>query len=103
MPHPVPKNDRIFLHNLYNEDDKVYRIDWSPLPESPYGTDVEYLLADSVRTKVDKLMTSAWNFKNIHLAMDPHVKHSNWVLELELAMKIVDKLFPPDEEREWRK
>jgi hypothetical protein len=103
MPHPVPKNDQIFLHNLYNENDEVYRIDWSPVPESPHGTDVEYLLADNVRNRVGKLMTMAWNLKNIHLTLLPQHKSSNWIFELEAAMRFVDELFPPEEEKEWRK
>ena len=103
MPHPVPTNDRIFLHNLYNKNDEVYRIDWSPVPESPYHTDIEYLLAHSVRVKVSRLMTTAWNLMNIHLALHPDAKKSSWIYEIKTAMKFADELVPPEEELEWRK
>ncbi|MCK5609917.1 hypothetical protein KAR91_49045, partial [Candidatus Pacearchaeota archaeon] len=82
---PVPKNERIFLHNLYNEDDEVYRIDWSPLPVSPNHTDIEYLLAQPVRVKVSRLMTTAWNLKTIYLALNPGHKRTPYILELDTA------------------
>lgn len=103
MPSPVPKNERIFLHNIYIEGDEISRIDWSPIPVSPYDTDIEYLLADDVRNKVDKLMTTAWNLKNIHLALHPDAKNSSWIFQIEAAMEFTDQLFPQEEEREWRK
>ncbi len=103
MPSPVPKNTRIFLYNIYIEGDECSKIDWSPIPVSPNNTDIEYLLAENVRTKVDRLMTTAWNLKNIYLASHPRSNNQNWILSLEAAMRFADTLFPPEEEREWRK
>ncbi|MHC1623122.1 MAG: hypothetical protein ACXQTR_00855 [Candidatus Methanospirareceae archaeon] len=62
-----------------------------------------YLQKGMTRIKIDRLMTAAWNFKNIHLALHPDHINTSWVIELEKTMNSVDELFPPEENREWRK
>lgn len=94
-------NDRIFIHAVYDDKGDVISFDWSPIQLDP--ADVEYLLAFSVLNNIDKLMTTAWNFKTLHLALHPDHKKASWVFELERAMHFCDKLFPFEEKRQWRK
>jgi hypothetical protein len=94
-------NDRIFIHTVYDDKGDVESLDWSPLRLDP--TDVEYLLAFPVLNTIDRLMTTSWNFKTLHLALHPDHKIKSWVIQLESAMKFADKLFPSDEKRQWRK
>jgi len=94
-------NDRIFIHSKYDEENNVISYDWSPIRIN--DSDVEYLSAKPVLTIIDKLMTSAWNMKTIHLALHPDHKQASWIYELEVAMKFADRIFPPEEERQWRK
>lgn len=107
MPSSFPKPKKVFLYNVYTEDNEISKIDWSPVPQSPqsprHAHCVEYLLADDVRNKVDKLMTATWNLKNIYLASHPKSKNQIWIEEIEAAMRFADELFPPEEKREWRK
>lgn len=94
-------NDRIFIHKVFSSEGDVESFDWSPVRLAP--EDVEYLIAGHTLARIHRLMTSAWNMKTIHLALHPEHKRSIWNTELELAMRFVDTLFPPEEERQWQK
>lgn len=94
-------NKIIYLHSIHDDDNNLIGIDWSPNRLDP--ADLEYIFQFTVIRKLDRVMTAAWNFKNIHLAYHPEHKKSNFVLELEKAIQFADDLFPEENDLQWRK